>query len=125
MKIACAWCDKVIRVSCPHCHSTLAAANYPGSTFAAAYVCLTGETPITFSAAAIREMRTSHGICDECSSKTPTELDAITRRKRALAHLGAAASDDANMPYEKRGPTGLTPSATVHTPTTPKKSGKQ
>lgn len=103
MKTVCAWCDKIIRVTCPHCHGPLAEANYPGSTYAAAYVCLTGETPITYSMHAVREMQASHGVCQSCADLTPAQRDAILK--------------------EKRGPTMLPQSATTPPPRDPKKSG--
>jgi hypothetical protein len=128
VKTVCAWCGATIEVRCEHCGENLVTARAIGGTFGFygdAMVCLNGETPVIYTEFALQRMNQTHGICESCSRLPSTERDArLTERRLALAPRERAAlpsaadldviADESRIAEatKKRGPTGVTRSAT-------------
>jgi hypothetical protein len=143
MKHVCAWCGKTIKITC-HCGAPLLITSYVGSTFdRGSLVCLNGETILTYSTDAIEKMPVTHGLCPECANLTREErdhlltirrnydatlpsaqdLDKIAAERELADHHEAETRSIAEtaippsetpMPPKKRGPRGVTRSATAH-----------
>jgi hypothetical protein len=145
VKIVCAWCGSTMQINC-HCGAPLLPTNYVGSTFEhGTMVCFNGETALTYSRSAIEEMEKTYGICPTCKADSPEEREALIAIRRAKDrsipddHALAKILEEiervnrheretrrADRNHKKRGPTGVTRSATTHTPNdTGKKHGAQ
>ncbi len=134
VKTLCAWCGSTIEIRCNHCNAPTIAANVLGGTFGLygdAAICLNGETAVVFTQAAIDRMEKTYGLCDRCAELPADERDAMIKIRRAKDReipgpealaLTMQQIESANkherqtrahkLPHEKRGPTGVTRSAT-------------
>lgn len=108
MKTICAWCGAQIKTTCDCCGDPLQESVIPGEMN-----CHHGPTPIRYSAFAISRMSVSHGMCRDCQNLSNEQRDELVREndERTAAIL------------QKRGPTGVSQSATTRGQRTPKKGG--
>jgi hypothetical protein len=125
-----------MRVRCSHCNAPLIAANVLGGTFGFygdAMICLNGETPIVFSQHSLEKIEKTYGLCEKCAALPKDEREAMIKIRRAadrsipddfrlsmlMQEIEAANKHERETrahrrPQEKRGPTGVTRSATAH-----------
>jgi hypothetical protein len=136
MREICAWCGSTMQIRCSHCNAPLAAANVLGGSFGFygdAMICLNGETPIVFSRHSLEKIEKTYGLCETCAALPKDEREAMIKIRRAADR--SIPDDNAiartmqeiestnkheretrahRRPQEKRGPTGVTRSATPH-----------